>query len=272
MLPTSFGDYSTYSASYDQYLEGIGGGLGFQIMNDRQAQGAINALNINLLYAYHFQLRKQWSFSLGLQVGYNINSVNTQNMVFPSMIDPANGVTEENIETGIDQKKMFFDFSAGVLSWYKNYYFGFSVDHLTKPVSSLGTVYNGVIGRKYTLHGGVEIPFFNSMGRTDITLSPNLIFQLQDDATRINLGIYLNKKIVTAGLWLKTNTQFNLTGAVLMFGVTGDYSSFAYSYDIPFYLGDLSSVISGSHEVTFLYKFKYKSKRKKMQAIKCPKI
>ncbi|MDX9696123.1 MAG: PorP/SprF family type IX secretion system membrane protein [Bacteroidales bacterium] len=272
MLPSSFGDFSTYSASYDQYLDGIGGGLGFQIMNDRQAQGTINALNFNIIYAYHFQLRKKWSFSLGLQAGYDIHSFNTQNLIFPDMIDESTGGILENTETGIDQKAMFFDFAAGFLTWYENYYVGFSVDHLTKPISSLGTQYKGIIGRKYTLHGGVDIPLYNSLGRVDMTFSPNLIFQLQDDATKINLGLYLTKKLITGGVWLKTNTQFNLTGAVLMLGVTGDYSSFAYSYDVPFYLGGISGVISGSHEVTFLYKFKYKSKRKKMQAIKCPKI
>jgi type IX secretion system PorP/SprF family membrane protein len=272
MLPTSFGDYSTYSASFDQYFDGIGGGLGFQIINDRQAQGAVNALGFNLIYAYHFKLKRQWSVNLGIQAGYNIHSTNTQNLIFPDMIDNTTGATGGNSETIVDQKMMFFDFSAGILTWYKNYYVGFSVDHLTKPVASLGTTYNGVIGRKYTLHGGLEIPFYNSMGRTDMSISPNLIFQLQDDASRINLGIYLNKKLLTAGLWLKTNTQFNLTGAVLMIGVTGDYSAFAYSYDVPFYLGGINGIISGSHEVTFLYKFKYKSNRKKMQAIKCPKI
>lgn len=271
MLPSSFGDFSTYSASYDQYLDGMGGGLGFQIMNDRQAQGTINALNFNIIYAYHFQLRKKWSFSLGLQAGYDIHSINTQNLVFPDMINESTGGISENTEK-IDQKAMFFDFAAGFLTWYENYYVGFSVDHLTKPISSLGTQYKGIIGRKYTLHGGVDIPLYNSLGRVDMTFSPNLIFQLQDDATKINLGLYLTKKLITGGVWLKTNTQFNLTGAVLMLGITGDYSSFAYSYDVPFYLGGISGVISGSHEVTFLYKFKYKSKRKKMQAIKCPKI
>ncbi|MGE0090515.1 MAG: PorP/SprF family type IX secretion system membrane protein [Bacteroidales bacterium] len=271
MLPSSFGDFSTYSASYDQYLDGIGGGLGFQIMNDRQAQGTINALNFNIIYAYHFQLRKKWSFSFGLQAGYDIHSFNTSGLVFPDMIDESTGELSPNTEK-IGQKAMFFDFAAGFLTWYENYYFGLSVDHLSKPISSLGTQYNGIIGRKYTLHGGVDIPIYNSLGRVDMTFSPNLIFQLQDDATKINLGVYLTKKIITGGLWLKTNTQFNLTGAVLMLGVTGDYSSFAYSYDVPFYLGGINGIISGSHEVTFLYKFKYKSKRKKMQAIKCPKI
>lgn len=167
---------------------------------------------------------------------------------------------------------MFFDFSAGVLTWYKNFFAGFSVDHLTKPIASLGTVYNGVIGRKYTFHGGMEIPFYNDIGRINYTVSPNLIVQLQDDASRINFGAYLNKNIITLGVWGKINTQFNFTGAVIMLGVTGDISTLAYSYDIPFYLGGLGGIISGSHEVTFLYKFKYKSKRKNMEAIKCPKF
>lgn len=87
MLPTSFGDYTTYSASYDQYFDGIGGGLGFQLINDRQAQGAVNALAINLVYSYHFKLKKQWSVNLGFQVGYNIHSTHLQNLVFPDMID-----------------------------------------------------------------------------------------------------------------------------------------------------------------------------------------
>ncbi|PLX20501.1 MAG: hypothetical protein C0597_04085, partial [Marinilabiliales bacterium] len=67
-------------------------------------------------------------------------------------------------------------------------------------------------------------------------------------------------------------TQFKFTGVVLMLGYITDYSTFAYSYDVPFYLGGISGIISGAHEVTFLYKFMYKSKRKKIKAIKCPKI
>ena len=33
ILPTSFGDYSTYSASLDKYYDELSGGVGFQIMN-----------------------------------------------------------------------------------------------------------------------------------------------------------------------------------------------------------------------------------------------
>lgn len=271
-LPSSFGDYSTYSASYDQYFEGLNGGLGFQIMNDRQAQGAINDLNINLIYAYHIKFRRLWSMNFGIKAGYNIKSIHSGNLVLPDMIDENTLEIDQNNQTLIDNQINYFDFSAGFLSWFKDYYIGVSIDHLTKPILSLGSDDPGVINTKYTLHGGMEIPFFNSMGRTDMTLSPNVLVQLQGGSSKYNLGIYLNKNLLTTGIWLKTNSQFNLTGAVLMLGIIGDYSTFAYSYDIPFYLNGFTGIISGSHEVTFLYKFKYKNTRKKYKAIKCPKI
>lgn len=272
VLPTSFGDYNTYSASYDKYYEGLSGGVGFQIMNDKQAQGVINDLGFSLLYSYHAQLKKRWSIATGFRLGYNMKTLNSSGLVYPDMIDPVDGISNSGMESEIYQKSLYFDFSFGMLTWYENYFGGFSIDHITKPQISLGSDDPGPIGRKYTIHGGVEIPIYNDLHRVHMTMSPNLIFQMQGASSKINLGVYLNKNYLTSGVWLKTNTDFNFTACVLMFGYVTDYSTFAYSYDVPFYLGGLSGVISGSHEVTFLYKFMYKRKRKKMKAIKCPKI
>ena len=272
ILPTSFGDYSTYSASVDKYYDELSGGVGFQIMNDRQAQGTINDLGFNLIYSYHAKLRKKWAIATGFRLGYNIKTLNGNNLVYPDMIDPIDGVSSSGMESGLYQKSLYFDFSFGMLTWYENYYLGVAVDHLTKPQISLGSDDPGPIGRKYTLHGGMEIPFYNSLERVHMTLSPNLIFQMQGASSKLNLGVYLNNSYLTSGVWLKTNTSFDLTGCVLMLGYVTDYSIFAYSYDVPFYLGGLSGVISGGHEVTFLYKFMYKRKKKKIKAIKCPKI
>jgi type IX secretion system PorP/SprF family membrane protein len=270
LLPSSYGNYSIYSASIDKYYDELGGGIGFQIMNDRQAQGVINNLSLGLVYSYHIRLKKNWSLNAGLKLGYNINTVNGNNLIMTDMIDPSTGVSGTNSESGLYQKSLYFDFSAGILSWYDRYYFGVSVDHLTKPQISLGSDDPGPIYRKYTFHGGVEIPFINTIYKEYMTLSPNIIYQQQGKASKINLGLYLNRNALSAGLWLRSNTQLNFTGAVFMLGYITDYSTFAYSYDIPFYLNGVNGVIYGSHEVTFLYKFKYKSKRKKMKAIKCP--
>jgi len=272
LLPNSFGDYSTYSASVDKYYDELSGGVGFQVMNDRQAQGAINDLGFSLMYSYHAKLRKRWAIAAGFRLGYNVKTLNGNSLVYPDMIDAVDGVSPTGIESGLYQKSMYFDFSFGMLTWYDNYYIGVSVDHLTKPQISLGSDDPGPIGRKYTIHGGMEIPFYNSLERVHMTLSPNLIFQMQGASSKLNLGVYLNKNYLTSGIWLKTNTDFNMTGCVLMLGYIADYFTLAYSYDVPFYLGGFSGIISGGHEVTFLYKFMYKSKRKKIKAIKCPKI
>jgi type IX secretion system PorP/SprF family membrane protein len=270
LLPVSYGDYNTYSASIDKYIENLSGGIGFQVMNDRQAQGAINELGLNFIYAYHFKINKRWNVNAGLKIGYQINSVDARNLTMPDMINPVDGSEVPGSEAGIFKQSMFFDFSAGILSWYNNYYVGFSVDHLSKPVISLGSDDPGIIGRKYTLHGGLEIPFYNSLHRIHMTLSPNVIIQQQNSSSKINLGLYLNKDNFTSGLWLKTNTNLNFSGAVLMLGYYTDIALFAYSYDVPFYLNGLDGIISGAHEVTFLYFFKYKNKKKKIKAIKCP--
>ena len=258
LMPVSYGDYTTYSASFDKYIEELSGGVGVQVMNDRQAQGVINELGINLMYAYNFKINKRWTVNAGLKVNYQMNTIDARKL---NMLDD---------ESGLYNSSMFFDFSAGVLSWYNNYYVGLSIDHLTKPVISLGTSDPGVIGRKYTLHGGMEIPFYNSLHRVHMTLSPNLIIQQQNASSKINLGVYLNKDNFTSGLWLKTNTNFKINGAILMLGYSTDIALFAYSYDIPFNFYNLDGIISGAHEVTFLYFFKYKNKKRKIKAIKCP--
>jgi type IX secretion system PorP/SprF family membrane protein len=272
VLPSSYGGYSTYSASVDKYFDAIGGGLGFQVMNDRQGQGIINNLGFNLIYAFHTSIKHNWSFSMGLKVGYNINTLNAQNLVMPDMLDPSTGVSSASSESGLYQKSQYLDFSAGMISWYDNYYLGFSIDHLSKPISTLGSESPGPIEQKYTVHGGIEIPFYNTIYKVDMIVSPNFIYQQQGSSSKINLGVYLSKSAFTSGLWLKTNTQFNFTGAVVMLGYVTELSVFAYSYDVPFYKGGLDGILKGSHEVTFVYKFKYKRKRKKIKAIKCPKF
>lgn len=271
VFPSSYGGYSNYSASIDKYIDMLGGGVGFQVMNDRQAEGVINNLGFNLVYAFHSNIKHNWSFSMGLKIGYNINTLNAQNLILPDMIDPSTGISSVSTETGAYQQSQFLDFSAGMLTWYDKYYVGLSIDHLSKPVSLMGSA-SSLLEQKYTVHGGMEIPFYNDIYKVDMTVSPNFIYQQQGTSSKINLGVYLTKKVFTTGLWVKTNTQFNFTGAVAMLGYVTDLSVFAYSYDVPFYKGGLDGLLKGSHEVTFVYKFMYKRKRKKIEAIKCPKF
>ena len=53
--------YVTYSASYDQYVEKLGGGLGFAIAKDVAGAGNLNTTHISAAYAYRLKINKKLS-------------------------------------------------------------------------------------------------------------------------------------------------------------------------------------------------------------------
>ena len=44
--------YVTYSASYDQHIDALGGGLGVIVAQDKSGSGNLNTLHASLLYSY----------------------------------------------------------------------------------------------------------------------------------------------------------------------------------------------------------------------------
>ena len=46
--------YVTTSASWDQHIDGIGGGLGIIVSQDRSGAGHLNTSHASLLYSYQF--------------------------------------------------------------------------------------------------------------------------------------------------------------------------------------------------------------------------
>ncbi len=269
ILPSSFGDYVTYSASYDQYIEKLHGGIGIQLINDRQGQGALNMYNINLLYSYQFKLTHDFSIYAGIKAGYSQNTINPSKMQFPDMFNPINGVVYPTAESLNIKSSGFFDFSTGVIGWYKNYYLGISSSHLAQPNEAVGNI-TALLYRKYTVFLGGKFPFYNSLGRSDLNISPNILYQQQSAFKKLNLGLYLNYNYLTLGLWLRQSIPIKINAAIFMFGYTDSNYSISYSYDIPVNKMGIKNIISGAHEVTFLLKFEYKNERKKRKAIKCP--
>src|SRR4051812_14773105 len=44
--PALSGTYVTYSASYDQYVDALGGGIGLLVLNDKAGEGTLSTSNI----------------------------------------------------------------------------------------------------------------------------------------------------------------------------------------------------------------------------------
>ena len=59
--PNLSGNYTTYSASYDQHIKNISGGIGVLVTHDEQGQGTIKTNMLGLIYSYHLKITRKFS-------------------------------------------------------------------------------------------------------------------------------------------------------------------------------------------------------------------
>ncbi len=264
--------FVTYTASVDGYVNAINGGVGLHILSDRQGDGALKTTAVDAMYAYTLRVNNTFNITGGFQASYINRVLDWNNLVFPDMINELYGIiyrTNEQIPE--DASKSYFDFSAGMLGFGKNYYFGVAVHHLAEPEESFYNSSNAVLPRKYTAHVGAKIPI-NSQRykRGAFYISPNLMYQRQQDFEQLNYGLYLSRDAVTFGLWMRQNFDFHYDSFIMLIGFVQDDIKIAYSYDLT--ISKMAKETLGAHEVSLSYQFPCRAKRKKWSAIKCPRF
>ncbi len=136
------------------------------------------------------------------------------------------------------------------------------VNHITEPDEAFITSGSSPLPRKYTAHAGMSIPIDR-----ESTISPNILYQQQQDFKQINLGLYINRGPIVGGLWLRTSTR-NADSFIALIGVQQGLLRFGYSYDVTIY--KLALVSGGSHEFSLALQFPCKPKKKKFRTISCP--
>lgn len=257
--PGISGTFVTYSASYDQHIDDIGGGIGLIMTNDRAGQATINTTNISGIYSYQLNVSREFSIKMGLQATFMQKSVDWTKLNFGDMIDPRRGFIYNTNEVPGVTNKTNVDFSAGVLGYSRKYFFGFAVHHITEPDEGfLGT---SKLPMKYTGHAGAVIPLGGKYSESSI--SPNILFQKQQDFQQLNLGIYITKGPIVGGVWYRNADSF-----ILLVGFQQDLFKFGYSYDVT--ISKLTNATAGSHELSFQMQFQCKPKKKKFRTISCP--
>ena len=65
--PSSGNTFVTYNLSYDQYLLGLNGAIGFQALYDREVNGSINTIQSSFVYCYHLKLNDEFFFTMAIQ-------------------------------------------------------------------------------------------------------------------------------------------------------------------------------------------------------------
>lgn len=262
--------YVTYSLSYDRYIDGFGG-VGVQIMQDRQANGAQVTTSIKGIYSYLLKINENSAIRFALSGSLIKNQLDASSLVFPDMIDPNSGLvgTHDTSYDPVITTKDDFDVSLGMLAHTGNYTFGFSAQHLTKPSISF-TEYSE-IPYKFVAHFGAEFPITsNGLHPVHFSVSPLFMFQKQGENMQMNYGMYSSRNNLVAGAWFRQNFDLHYNSMIFMFGFDNKLFRLAYSYDHAF--NHLSKVGSGVHEISFIFLMGERKSKKKYRQIPCPKF
>ena len=257
--PALSGTYVTTSASFDRFIHGIKSGIGVLVTNDRAGQGTLKTTNVSGIYSYQVRPRRDLAINFGLQATYGQKAIDWAKLTFGDMIDERRGFVYNTNEVPGRSQKSFVDLSAGVVGFSKRFFVGFAAHHLTEPDE--GLIGPSKLPRKYTAHAGAMIQVGDKSN--EVTVSPNILYQAQQDFRQLNLGVYVTKGALVGGLWYRNSDSF-----ILLVGVQQGIFKIGYSYDVT--VSKLTNATAGSHELSLGINFFCKKPKPKYRPGVCP--
>ena len=255
--------YITHSVSYDQEIFRVGG-IGMLIVSDKAGNGTLTTTDASLMYSYGFHPTPEFSVRFGLQGTFHQKTLDWSKLNFGDMIDPRRGFVKnsgENPKSYPSQTVQSADFSAGVIGYSKRYFFGFAAHHLSQP--NEGFINYSALPMKITGHAGAMLPLGEHGRNHGAFISPNILFQSQQNFKQLNLGVYVIKGELVGGLWYRNQDAF-----IILFGYQTRNFKCGYSYDVT--VSRLANATAGSHEISFGLQFNCKQHHKRYRPISCP--
>ena len=262
--PNLTGNYVTYSVAYDQYFKNISGGIGVIGMHDQQGQGTILTSMLGLVYSYHLKVNRKFSLMFGARAAMFNKYVDWDKLTFGDMIDPRRGFIYATGDVPRGGSRYFFDASAGVVGYSKNFFFGFAAHHLNRPNESM-IIGDSKLPIRMTGHMGAEIRLGKKSQYSNTTsIMPNIVYQYQNGFQEINIGTYVKYGAFNVGAWFRNRDAF-----ILAIGVNTGKFKLGYSYDVT--VSKLNNGVSGgSHEISLGINFNCKDKPISFRTISCP--
>jgi type IX secretion system PorP/SprF family membrane protein len=260
--PNISGTYVTTTASFDKMVYGLHGGLGAIATNDEAGQNTLRTTTVSGIYSYHQAITRTFSIAAAMEVTYTQKAVDWSKLNFGDQIDPSHGFIRNTSEVQELSAKSNIDFSAGTVCYSDHFFIGFAAHHLTQPNESLYPGASSPLPIKYTGHAGFNIPI-GQKGNPDVIISPNIIYQKQQDFQELNLGAYIQKGPIIGGLWYRSSDAF-----ILLVGLEQGHFKIGYSYDVT--ISRLTNTTAGSHEISFSVGFACKKKKPHFRPVQCP--
>jgi hypothetical protein len=137
------------------------------------------------------------------------------------------------------------------------------VNHLTEPDEKFFEYDESPLPRKYTAHAGALLPLSGDDDEDATYISPNVLFQMQQDFQQLNFGVY-----VANGRWWVVCGTATATRLLHWLGCSREYLSSVTATILRF--RKLRNASAGSHEFSLGLQFTCRPKTKRFRAIKCP--
>lgn len=267
--------FETYTFSFDHYFEDFNSGFGLLFMKDAAGSGDLGMTSIGMQYSYDFQIFNTWHVRPGLNFSYLQTGIDYDKLMFSSQFRDGQVSGAKPLAPSSD-KVGDVDFSASLLVYTKQLWFGGGIEHLLEPEVSL-YLNEEIIPMKYTAFAGVElIKKSHLLKPIDETLTFASLFKKQLDFNQLDFGLYWYNMPVVAGIWLRgipriygEEDRYVQVGdaMALLIGYKVNKFSFGYSYD--FTISRLITSTNGSHELSVVINFRHE-RRKKVTSIPCP--
>lgn len=254
-------------------------GVGLYFMKDQAGTTELNNTQIQMTFAYSKSLNGQGNnyLSIGGQVGYANQQINTQNLTFDNQI--VGNILDQSISSGENLNFMpsnYWDVSAGIGWAYtpeksKSIYLGASIYHINEPNVSFFEDYTELLHRKYTAYFGGEFRVNYLM-----SLMPRGFFFKQGAATEFTYGALIKFNIENSGNRYDTSAfiigLMNRYKDAVIPIFRYDFQKFGigFSYDVNVSTLNPVSRGYGGMEISMFYKTQLSNKRRRGRPLSCP--
>ncbi|MCC6841194.1 MAG: type IX secretion system membrane protein PorP/SprF [Flavobacteriales bacterium] len=278
--PAIPGAFVSFNFAADQYLGSLNSGIGVIATRDQAGSGALSSTKFALQYAYEIRLKHKVYLRPAMQFGYVSRSVDYSKLVFNDQLSRGGDLSTYAHFDGT--KVGYADLGSGLLLFTPQLWFGLSVQHLNEPNQSLLLEDESLLPRQLNMHGGYRFKLrTGGMVRKDPqSIVAAFNYRAQGKFDQLDIGAYYERDPIFGGVWYRglplkayrPGYQNNDAIALVAGFKKGDWR-FGYSYDIT--ISRLAINSGGAHEITTIYEFADKRKKKSMarrRVVPCAKF
>jgi len=256
--------YRTYAVSYDQFFPAINSGAGLWILSDDAGNGILKTIKAAGIFSFRLRLNDDLFVKMGTEIGFVQSTLNWDQLRFGDQIDDYLGTISPGgspfptEEVAPEKNTVFYpDLGLGFVLYGERLYGGLSIRHLNQPKPDFLDINPSLspgIPMRWTLHGGGTWPVFSNVfnTRTELTLSPALIYVMQGPFQQINGGVTFDAGAVSFGGHYRVSSGQS-EAIIASIGLRTSQLRIGYSYDYTISGFPLSG---GTHEIGLVFVMK----------------